>query len=99
MPHETRFKVKRGQNWVDVEDLPEVRDAEQAAKGKSAANVDVASLPHRSQLDPEMPLDQLFFEHPEVRSYITADGKPRMGISPEQHCKAEEILRKYGGPN
>jgi len=99
MAHETRVKVKRGSNWVDVDELPAIRAAEQEAMAKPIPSIDIDALPHRSALDPDVPFEQLCYEHPEVRYYITANGKIRTGISPEQHCRAEQILIKYGGTN
>ena len=97
MPHETRFKFKVGSDWVYQEDLEAHRETRNAAvaEKKGPAPIVLNTLPPKEELDPEFPIEQLFFEHPEVRGYITEDGKIRLGIPPEAVCKAEAILAKY----
>jgi hypothetical protein len=95
MARETRIKVKRSGRFVDVNDLPEVRRAEQPPA--KLPTVNVTRLPKPSKLNKDVPLEQLFVEHKEVRAYITEDGKMRGGLSPKAQKKAEQILERYGG--
>lgn len=94
--HETKIRVKHKGKWVDAGDLEYIRDTERPAAAPPP-QVDVAALPASADLDPDMPLAQLWFEHPETRAYIAKDGKIRSGLTKEQRATGEEILKKYGG--
>jgi len=95
--HETVIKVKRKGEFVNVDDLPDIRQQEQEQRREAVTmpNVEVGRLPERSDLDEDVPFSQLFFENREVRAYLTEEGKVRKGISPEARKKAEEILERY----
>ena len=106
MSHETVIKVKHRGVFVNAEDLSEIRDAERA--GPPLPEVDFRRLPRKSSLDKDSPIEQLFFEHPEVRNYITepwtdtltgvtVPAKIRQGLRAKDRKKAEQILEKYGG--
>jgi hypothetical protein len=95
--HETRIKVKRGGRWIDVEDLAEMRHEEEERRNANVPPVEVGALPGPDKLDSEVPVQQVFYEHPEVRRYITEDGHIRRGLAPEHKAVAMDILRRYGG--
>jgi len=95
MAHATRIKVKRNGKFVDVEDLPDIRESER--KTVPMPKVNINRLPKLSALDKDVPFSQLFFEHPEVRAYVTEEGNMRMGLTPKAQKKAEQILERYGG--
>jgi hypothetical protein len=89
-------KIKHREQWVDPLDLPAIREAEKPPD-LPAPPVDVAALPPKEALDPDVPLEQLFFERPEVRRYITKTGQVRSGLSPSEKETSEAILKRYGG--
>jgi len=86
-------KVKYQGRWVDPEYVAYLRAQEQPRTAPPA--VDVAALPARTDLDPDVPLEQLFFEQPEVRAYITKSGQIRSGLTVEQQATAEAIVARY----
>jgi len=90
------IKVKHKGKWVNPDDLPTIREAEQKPAEPPPA-VDVSVLPKREDLDPDVPLEQLFYERPEIRAYITKDGKVRSGLKPAERTIAEDIIKRYGG--
>jgi len=96
--HETVIKVKRKGAFVNVDDLPGVRQQEQEQKVaiSKMPDVDIGRLPERSALDEDVPFSQLFFEHREVRAYVTEEGKLRKGLTPSAQKKAKQILERYG---
>jgi len=89
-----RIRIKRKGKWVDPEEVAALREAERISAPAPA--VDVPGLPERKDLDPDVPLEQLFFERPEVRAFITRKGQIRSGLTPGQRAAAEQILQKYG---
>jgi len=98
----TRVKIKRGDQWVYVDELDQVREQEnqEAREAHVPGPIVINTLPRLQDLDDEVPYDQLTFEHPEVNPYIVSvDGgrsvKIRMGLSPEQHCIAEQIIARF----
>lgn len=90
------IKIKFRGKWVDANDVAALREQEQGPPVEPPP-VDPATLPDKASLDPEVPFAQLFFEHPEVRPYITAEGKVRGGLPPAQRMTAEQIITRYGG--
>jgi len=103
MARPTKFKLKRKGRWVDLEDVQAQRNA--PPEKVEFPTLDLASLPDRAVLDPEMPLDQLFYEQKAIRAYVTLhtdyetgvqELRIRSGIPPEYRAVAQDILRKYG---
>jgi len=88
------IKVKYKGKWVEPEDVQGLREAQQ--KPAEPPAVDVATLPDRKALDPDVPIAKLGDDRPEVRAYITKNGKLRGGLTPQQRTLAEDILAKYG---
>jgi hypothetical protein len=86
-------KVKYKGEWLDEYEVAN-RRAQQAEPTPPPA-VDVAALPEPGSLDPDVPLAQLFHEHPQVRPYITADGQVRSGLKPSDQVTAQAILTRY----
>jgi len=91
------IKLKVNGNWVDQGDAAALRAAANAQPPTVPPAVDVSTLPDPAALDPDVPLQQLFFECPQTRHYITKDGKMRSGLTGEQKATAEAILQRYGG--
>lgn len=90
-------KLKYKDEWLDPDEVLARKRADSKPPAAPAPPVDVAALPERAALDPDMPLEQLWFEHPEIRACITKDGQVRSGLTKEQQAVGEELLRKYGG--
>lgn len=66
--------------------------------------VDISKLPDREELDPEMPFEQVWYEHPCIRPYVYLWTDPetkkhylrlRNGLPHEYQGVARDILRKY----
>jgi hypothetical protein len=89
-------KVKYQGQWLDEYEAAERRTQDQQAEPTPPPAVDVDALPEPGSLDPDVPLAQLFHEHPQVRPYITADGQVRSGLKPSDQVTAQAILTRYG---
>jgi hypothetical protein len=103
MARPTVFKAKRNGEWVNVDDLRAEKNAR--PEPPPFPTINVAALPDRATLDPELPFDELFFNYPSVRPYVTLHVDAGTGtrelrvrgcIPPEYRAVAQDILRKYG---
>jgi len=97
MARETVIKVKHRGEYVNVDDLPYIKEQEAEAAKKDFPVPDIESLPTLKDLDRDVPFEQLFYEHKDVRYYITAKGFIRMGLNPEQESIAQKILDHVKG--
>ncbi len=88
------IKIKRKGKWVNPDELPVLREQEKPPAPEPPP-VDVAALPAKQELDPDVPMEQLFFERPEVRAYITKTGELRSGLTTAQQDIGRKILDRY----
>ena len=81
-------KLKYGDEWLDPDEAIERRRQDAAKAPPPAPPVDVAALPKG------MGLDAMGTHCPAVRHYISANGRIRGGLTPDQQETAKQILEQ-----